>query len=110
VQAIAPTARVLPFGHFGDGNIHFNVLRPVDETPETHLGNYAAITEAVADVAVSMGGSFSAEHGIGRMKIPLLKRHKEAGALALMAKVKRAIDPDGLMNPGAVLDRPKAGD
>jgi FAD/FMN-containing dehydrogenase len=103
-RAVAPGARILPFGHFGDGYIHFNVLRPTDRTPEAFLANSAAITDAVADVAVSLGGSFSAEHGVGRMKIPLLKRHKEAVALALMAKLKQAIDPDGLMNPGAVID------
>lgn len=109
VHAVVPRARVLPFGHLGDGNIHFNVLRAADETPEAHLANYPAVVAAVADVAVSLGGSFSAEHGIGRMKVPLLKRHKEEGALALMAKVKQAIDPAGLMNPGVVLDVVSAG-
>ena len=108
-RSIAPSARILPFGHFGDGNIHFNVLRPTDQTPEAFLANYAAITSAVGDLAVSLGGSFSAEHGIGRLKIPLLKRHKEAGALALMARLKHAIDPAGLMNPGAVIDRATTG-
>jgi FAD/FMN-containing dehydrogenase len=108
VREIVPGVRILSFGHFGDGNIHFNVLRPADETAEAVLANYAAITDAVADVATSLDGSFSAEHGIGRMKIPLLRRHKEAGGLALMARLKQAIDPAGLMNPGAVIDEPVA--
>ena len=84
--------------HLGDGNIHF-LLFPTKDNPE-HID---MLTEAVEDVVLSLGGSFSAEHGIGLTKKPSMARRKDKVALSVMRAVKAAIDPDNIMNPGKVL-------
>jgi FAD/FMN-containing dehydrogenase len=96
VGRIAPTAQVSAFGHLGDGNIHFNLLGH-DRDQEV------AITQCVFDVVAELGGSFSAEHGVGRLRREELVRRANPVALELMRSIKDALDPDGLMNPGAVL-------
>jgi len=95
--------RVSPFGHLGDGNIHFNLMQPRNRDSEAFLAHYKDVTEAVHDLAAGMGGSFSAEHGIGRLKMAELERYRGGVELDLMRKVKQALDPQGLMNPGKLL-------
>ena len=87
-----PYARPLAFGHVGDGNVHFNVLAPVEDTE--------AINEIIYDLVVSLNGSISAEHGIGLAKIGLLERHKDATSLLLMRQLRFALDPSSIFNPG----------
>ena len=101
-QAI-PGVRVAPFGHLGDGNIHFNLTQPRGADRDAFLAETAAVGHLIHDLAASMKGSFSAEHGIGRLKKDELRRYGTQVELDLMARVKQALDPDGLMNPGRVL-------
>lgn len=98
-----PGLRPCPFGHFGDGNLHFNLSRPVDMEDADFLARYPAFNRIVHDIVHEMGGSISAEHGIGTIKRAELRRYKDPVALELMQQLKTAIDPDNLMNPGKVL-------
>lgn len=101
LAAIGPH-RVSLFGHLGDGNLHFNVLPP-DGGAAFSAAAADAFTDAVHGTAVDLGGSFSAEHGIGIAKAAELERYEPPAALAMMRAVKRALDPHGIMNPGKVL-------
>jgi len=98
-----PGARVVAFGHVGDGNVHFNVSQPEGWEPASFLEKRAEIATLVYDMTVSLGGSISAEHGIGLAKREDLRRYRSATEIALMRTVKQAIDPDNIMNPGKVL-------
>jgi FAD/FMN-containing dehydrogenase len=98
-----PGVRVAPFGHIGDGNVHFNLTQPRDSTPENFLGFSDSVTREVHDLVHDMGGSFSAEHGVGRLKRDDLARYRDPLDLELMRRIKTALDPQGLMNPGVVL-------
>ena len=98
-----PGVRVIPFGHVGDGNIHFNLAQCVGANPAAFLGETAAINHIVHDIATRLDGSISAEHGIGLLKRDELPRYKPAVALDLMRKIKQTLDPDGIMNPGKLL-------
>ncbi len=92
------------YGHIGDGNLHYNLLAPDGDDPDAFKTRYAArLSEAVHDLAVELGGSFSAEHGIGKLKKGALAGYKNPAALAAMRAVKKALDPDGRMNPGKLL-------
>jgi FAD/FMN-containing dehydrogenase len=92
------------YGHIGDGNLHYNVLAPADQDPVLFRQQHAGeISAAVHTLAVDMNGSFSAEHGIGKLKKPDLARFKDATSLQLMRDLKRTLDPDGMMNPGKVI-------
>ena len=102
-----PGARVVAFGHMGDGNIHFNVSQPVGADKAAFLDRWEAMNEVVHAIVARHSGSFSAEHGIGALKRELLKRAKDPVALDLMRAIKGALDPAGLMNPGKVLCRPR---
>jgi D-lactate dehydrogenase (cytochrome) len=94
------------YGHIGDGNLHYNILAPENADPATFRDQYAAeFSTALHDLAASMQGSFSAEHGIGKLKQADLQRYKSPVALALMEALKSALDPAGTMNPGKVLPR-----
>jgi FAD/FMN-containing dehydrogenase len=95
--------RVAPFGHLGDGNVHFNLTQPQDGDREAFLGHGERVTDAVHALAARLDGSFSAEHGIGRLKRDDLRRYKAPEELSLMDTLKRAIDPKGIMNPDKVL-------
>jgi FAD/FMN-containing dehydrogenase len=95
--------RVIPFGHVGDGNIHFNLAQPVGADGAAFIADTQAINEIVHDIAAALDGSISAEHGIGILKRDELPRYKPAIALELMRRVKHALDPDGIMNPGKLL-------
>ena len=98
-----PGVRVVAFGHLGDGNLHFNLSEPVGGNPQAFLSQWEAASGIVHDIAVDMDGSFSAEHGIGRLKVDELVRLKPAIDLDIMGRIKAALDPKSLMNPGKVV-------
>ena len=95
--------RVNSFGHLGDGNLHFNVFPAAGRTRDEHVGDRPALYRAVHDLVAGMDGSFSAEHGVGRLKPGDLERYGDPVRLDAMRAIKRALDPNGIMNPGAVL-------
>ena len=103
VAAVVPGIRVVAFGHVGDGNVHYNMCQPADGDGEAFRARQTEINRIVHDTVVSMGGSISAEHGIGRLKRGELAHYKSEIALDLMRRIKAAIDPDNIMNPGKVL-------
>ncbi len=98
-----PQARPIPFGHMGDGNIHYNVSQPVGADRAEFLARWAEINAIVHGVVRELGGSISAEHGIGRLKRDLLRQTKDPAALDAMRAIKAALDPNGLLNPGVLL-------
>ncbi|MGN0932113.1 FAD-binding oxidoreductase [Falsigemmobacter intermedius] len=102
-EALLPGLRPCPFGHFGDGNLHFNLTRPKDMSDEAFLALYPQFNQRVHDLTAEMNGSISAEHGIGIAKRDELPRYKDPVALQLCATLKRALDPQNIMNPGKVL-------
>ncbi len=97
--------RINCFGHLGDGNLHYNVFPQPGRRREDHLQDREAVKRAVHDLAHTMGGSVSAEHGIGRLKVDDLQTYGDPAKLAMMQAIKTALDPRGIMNPGAVLPR-----
>jgi FAD/FMN-containing dehydrogenase len=101
--ALVPGVRVVPFGHLGDGNIHFNLAQPEGGDPAAFLARSHAIMDTVAGVVRELDGSFSAEHGVGRLKPYLMASWRGGAELATMRRIKQALDPRGLMNPGKVL-------
>jgi FAD/FMN-containing dehydrogenase len=102
-SALMPGIRVVPFGHMGDGNIHFNLQQPEGMDQVTFLGRDQAIMDTVCAVVRELGGSFSAEHGIGKLKRYLMEDWRGGAELELMQRIKHAIDPANLMNPGKML-------
>lgn len=96
-------ARINCFGHLGDGNLHYNLYPAPGRDRSDYDDTRAELSQIVHDLAVEMGGSISAEHGIGRLKVADLERTADRGKLAAMRAVKAALDPNGIMNPGAVL-------
>ena len=103
VEAFAPGARVVAFGHLGDGNIHFNISQPIGADGQAFLDHWDAMNEIVHGIVARLGGSYSAEHGVGQLKRGLLARWKDPASLAVMRQIKSALDPNGVMNPGKVL-------
>lgn len=103
VEDFVPGCRPVPFGHIGDGNIHFNVSQPVGADKEDYLAKWDEMNTIVHGIVGEFGGSISAEHGIGRLKRDLLKDVKQGIELDLMKRIKDAFDPKGLLNPGRVL-------
>jgi FAD/FMN-containing dehydrogenase len=103
VELMIPGARSVPFGHLGDGNIHYNVSQPPSMDPAVFLANWEALNAAVHEIVLDLGGSISAEHGIGRMKRDLLRHAKQPLELEMMRKIKQAFDPNGILNPGKLL-------
>jgi FAD/FMN-containing dehydrogenase len=98
-----PGVRVVPFGHMGDGNIHFNLSQPRTEDRNTFLARTEAIEHVIHDIAVGMDGSFSAEHGVGVLKRGELHRYKAPVEIEMMRAIKRTLDPKGIMNRGKIL-------
>ncbi len=105
VTALVPGCRPLPFGHLGDGNIHYNVTQPAGADKDEFLKRWDEVNAAVFAVVKKYGGSISAEHGIGVMKRDLLPSVKDPVALDLMRSLKRMLDPKNILNPGKVLQR-----
>ncbi|WP_315785816.1 MULTISPECIES: FAD-binding oxidoreductase [unclassified Bradyrhizobium] len=98
-----PGARPVPFGHLGDGNIHYNVSQPVGADTADYLARWHEVNAVVFEIVLRMGGSISAEHGIGVLKRDELPDVKDPTAIALMRAIKAQFDPLGIMNPGKVL-------
>lgn len=103
VERLAPGSRPYAFGHLGDGNIHYNVSQPVLRDAKDFLGCSDRIHEAVHGIAVGLGGSISAEHGIGIMKRNELSNYKDIVVLDMMRKIKAMLDPLNILNPGKVI-------
>lgn len=99
--------RPVPFGHMGDGNIHFNLTQPVGVDRQEYLSQWGRINSIIHGLAVEMGGSFSAEHGIGMLKTDDIKRFKSPTDIVLMQTLKKYLDANATLNPGKVL--PKDG-
>jgi D-lactate dehydrogenase (cytochrome) len=103
VTRLIPGSRPLPFGHLGDGNIHYNVNQPEGADKAAFVARWDDVNAVVFEVVAKYGGSISAEHGIGVMKRDLLPKVKDAVAFDLMRTLKRTLDPKGILNPGKVL-------
>ena len=101
-RAAVPGIRVAPFGHLGDGNIHLNLVQPEDAEGAAFLARSDELMHRVNDVVRALGGSFSAEHGVGRLKTDLMEEWRGGAELRLMRAVKAAIDPAGVFNPGVI--------
>jgi len=103
VVKLIPGARPVPFGHLGDGNIHYNVSQPIGGDTADFMARWHEVNAVVFEIVLRMGGSISAEHGIGVLKRDELPEVKDKTAIALMRAIKTMLDPHGIMNPGKVL-------
>ena len=103
IQVFMPGARPMPFGHIGDGNLHFNVSQPIGMDKQAFLAEWQAMNEVVFAVVLKHGGSISAEHGIGRLKRDMMSKIKSPVELQMMRDVKKMLDPKGILNPNKVL-------
>lgn len=103
MELMIPGSRPIPFGHYGDGNIHYNISQPISMDRDVFLAQWDTIAAAVHEIVIDLNGSISAEHGIGRMKKDLLKDVKSPVELELMQSIKKALDPKGILNPGKVV-------
>ena len=103
VENICPGSRPIVFGHFGDGNIHYNVSQPVEMDKAAYLKLWEPMNEAVHTLVTELGGSISAEHGIGRMKREALTHFRSQVELDLMRQLKQTFDPQGILNPGKLI-------
>lgn len=99
-----PDFEVVWFGHIGDGNMHINILKPQDLTKEIFVERCKSVNSILFDVIQKMGGSVSAEHGVGLVKKPFLHYTKSLEEIEMMKGIKRVFDPDGIMNPGKIFD------
>jgi len=106
VRRLAPEGDVVGYGHLGDGNLHFNVSQRPGTDRAVFLGRGAPLEHAIFDLVESLGGSISAEHGIGRLKAAEFASRADPVELAVMHELKRALDPRGILNPGKVLKEP----
>jgi FAD/FMN-containing dehydrogenase len=106
VRASVPDGRLVAYGHVGDGNLHFNISQCAGSDADSFLARADSVRRAVHELVREFGGSFSAEHGIGQVKVGELERYASPVELELMRAVKRAFDPQGIMNPGKVLRAP----
>ncbi len=105
LDGITIDKRISVYGHIGDGNLHFNLLHPETTNPQEFKRTYEdKLSTAIYDLTASLNGSFSAEHGIGQLKLEQLKRYKDPNILGLMRKIKQAIDHNNVMNPGKLVD------
>jgi D-lactate dehydrogenase (cytochrome) len=103
VVKLIPGSRPVPFGHLGDGNIHYNVSQPIGGNTADFMARWHEVNKVVFDIVLRMGGSISAEHGIGVLKRDELPDVKDKVAIELMRSFKALLDPNGIMNPGKVL-------
>jgi len=100
---LIPGCRPLSFGHVGDGNIHYNVTQPIGADKDKFLARWDEVNAVVFAVVQKLGGSISAEHGVGVMKRDILPEYKDPVAIELMRGLKKLLDPNGILNPGKVL-------
>ncbi len=103
LAAAAPEAELIAFGHVGDGNLHYNVHLPAGSDTEEHAAKATQITALIYDLVAELGGSFSAEHGVGILKREYLLHYKDEVELSLMRTLKKALDPANILNPGKVI-------
>ena len=103
VERVCPGARPVPFGHFGDGNVHYNVTQPTGMDRQTYLEFWGPMSRAVHTLVTELDGSISAEHGIGQLKRDELEVFKSPVELSMMRAIKRAFDPAGILNPGKLV-------
>jgi FAD/FMN-containing dehydrogenase len=104
VEARFPGSRIIAFGHLGDGNIHFNLLPPLGTDRRSWIGEHGATATAmVHDLVAAVGGSLSAEHGIGQAKLAEFARLTDPVRLDALRAIKTALDPNGIMNPGKLV-------
>src|SRR3979411_2796649 len=103
VVKLIPGSRPVPFGHLGDGNIHYNVSQPVGGSAADFMARWHEVNQVVFEIVLRMGGSISAEHGIGGLQRDELPEVKDKTAIELMRGIKAMLDPLGIMNPGKVL-------
>jgi FAD/FMN-containing dehydrogenase len=99
-----PHFEVVWFGHIGDGNLHINVLKPEQMAQADFVRDCEQVTKLLAQALKAHGGSISAEHGIGLVKKPYLDSTRGPAEIALMRGIRRALDPQGLLNPGKLFD------
>ncbi|MGF1623109.1 MAG: FAD-binding oxidoreductase, partial [Rhodomicrobiaceae bacterium] len=103
VTELVSGCRPVAFGHYGDGNIHFNITQPEGADKAAFLARWGEVTGVVNAIVLELGGSISAEHGIGYLKRDLLTEIKQPVEIELMRKIKQAFDPAGILNPGKVI-------
>ncbi|MHA1569642.1 MAG: FAD-binding oxidoreductase, partial [Alphaproteobacteria bacterium] len=101
--ASMPGVRPVAFGHVGDGNMHYNLTEPKGADTEAFMAEWQRMNRVVHDIVERLGGSISAEHGIGQLKRGELRRYRSETELSLMRALKSTLDPKGIMNPGKVL-------
>jgi len=99
MTAFAPGCRITAFGHVGDGNIHYDVIRPDGGDNATHAAKREAGSRIVHDIVADLGGSISAEHGLGAMKTEEARRYKSAIEIAALSAIRQSLDPKRIMNP-----------
>ena len=103
VERVCPGARPVPFGHFGDGNLHYNVSQPEGMDRAAYLALWTPISDAIFELIAELDGSIAAEHGIGQMKREALRVYRTPVELDMMRAIKQALDPKGILNPGKLL-------
>ncbi len=103
VRTLIPGARPVPFGHLGDGNIHFNISQPEGAEPSAFLARLPEVNALVHDMVHRYHGSISAEHGLGQAKVDEITRYKSPVEMEAMRAIRRALDPNAIMNPGKVV-------
>jgi FAD/FMN-containing dehydrogenase len=103
LQKLRPDATLVAFGHVGDGNLHYNVSLPRDLDPDEYSRDGKKITTAIYDLVAELGGSFSAEHGVGQLKRPYLAEYRSGPEYDLMRMLKKTLDPANILNPGKVI-------
>jgi FAD/FMN-containing dehydrogenase len=103
VESLIPGSRPVPFGHLGDGNIHYNISQPIGADTAAYLARWDEMNDVVHQVVMKFGGSISAEHGVGVMKRKLIAELKDPVAIDVMGVLKRALDPKNILNPGKVV-------
>jgi FAD/FMN-containing dehydrogenase len=103
IESVCPGARPVPFGHFGDGNLHYNVTQPEGMDRAAYLALWTPMSDAIFELVADLDGSISAEHGIGQMKREALRAYRTPVELDMMRAIKQALDPKGILNPGKLL-------
>ena len=106
MDASYPDFTIVWYGHIGDGNLHLNILKPADLAPEDFVAACESVNTKVFDMVQQLGGSVSAEHGVGMLKKPYLTYTRSPQEIAYMSELKRVFDPRGIMNPGKLVDLP----